>query len=85
MAFEDRSTKVVESTLVVVLLEKKVVRLKLGLEDSSERLIFNLVNMYYLPKSFCKLERLGFFNNSSIFYKNKYKNLSQITTKKILA
>lgn len=83
--YQERFTKVGRSTLDRILLRRRKVYLRLGFKDNLEDLIFNLQNVYHLPKSFYNLVCFGLLNNSAIFYKNELKNLYQIISKRVLA
>lgn len=83
--YQRQPTKVSRSTLHRVSPGRKRVCFRLELENGLESLILNLENVYYLPNSPYNLLSLGLLNNSGIFYDNKYQNLHQVTTKRVLA
>lgn len=82
--YQKHPTKAGRFTLNRVLLGRRKICLKLGLENNLKGLIFNFQNIYYLANNFCNLVSLKLMNNSNIFYNNKLKNLYQIISKKVL-
>ena len=83
--YQERPTKVGGSTSDGMSPGRRKVCLRLGLEDDLEDLILNLQNVYYLPNTPCNLVSLGLLNNNGIFHNNEYKNLYQITSKRVIA
>lgn len=69
--FAKRSTRVRRSILDGVLPGQETIQTRLALGDGTERVIFNLQNVYYLPNSLSNLISLSFFNDTSIYYDNK--------------
>lgn len=57
----------------------------LALEDDSERLIFDLNDVYYLPNSLCNLVSLACLNDNDIYYDNENKALYHCITQRVLA
>lgn len=66
-------------------LQEEKIWLKLGLKDSSKRLILNLQNVYYLLKSSCKLVSLGLLNNSGIDHNNENQTLYDVNSRQTQA
>ncbi len=64
---------------------KGSIRLRLGLENGSERMISNLQNVYYLSSSPCNLVSLGLLNDSGISNDNGNKTLYQLGSNRVLA
>lgn len=83
--FQKQLTKVGGSILDEILPRRKIVCLKLRLKDGLEKLILNLQNLYYLPKSPWNFMILRLFNDNSVFDTNKRKNLYKVISKRILA
>lgn len=61
------------------------IRLRLVLEKNPKDLILNPQNVYYLVNNPCNLINLGLFNNSEIYYNNKWETLYYIKYKKAFA
>lgn len=82
--YNNKSTKISRSNLNKILLRQRKICLRLSFENDLKDPIFNLQNIYYLLNSPYNLIYLRLIINSNIFYKNKYKNTYQITSKKVL-
>lgn len=83
--YRERPTKINGSTSDGISSGRGKIRLGLGLKDGSERLILNLRNVYYLPKSPCNLVSLGLFNDSGIYHENENETLYEVNTRQTLA
>ena len=71
-------TKIGGSILDGILPRKRKIRLRLALKDSSESLIFNFQNVFYLLNSPCNLLSLSLLNNSGIYLNIKNETLYKI-------
>lgn len=83
--YQEQPTRIGGSTSDGISLSQGKIRLRLGLKNSTEGLILNFWNVYYLPNSPCNLVSLGLLNNSSIYYDNKNETFYKVQTKQILA
>lgn len=83
--YYERSTNVGGSTSEGISPGRGKVCLRLAQNDGSERVILNLSDVYYLPRSPCNLVSLGRLNNHDIFHNNEHETLYHVKTRKILA
>ncbi len=83
--FTKRPTRVEGSTVDGVSPRCGTVRIRLALEDRSEKLIFNLRNVFYLPNNPSNLVSLGFLNNVGVYYDNERQALYDKISQKPLA
>lgn len=82
--YHEKPTKIGGSTANDFSPGRGRIRLWLGLEDGSERMILNLRNVYYLPSSPCNLVSLGLLNDSGIFLDNGNVTFYQLRSNRVL-
>ena len=79
--FTERPPRVEESTVDDVSQGCGTVRIRLAIEDGSQRFIFNLWNVFHLPNIPSNLISLGLLNDAGIYYDNErqalYDKISQ--------
>ncbi len=83
--FAERPTRVARSILDGVSPSRGTVRIRLALEDGSERIIINLRNVFYLSNSPSNLISLSLFNDARIYYDNEEQALYDKASQKRLA
>ena len=69
--FTEKPTRVGGSTADSVSIGRRTVCIRLALEDGSERLIFNLRNVFYFPNGPSNLVSLGLLNDAGVYYDNE--------------
>lgn len=73
--FIENPTKVRGLTLDAISPNRKKVKIRLVMKDRIERLVFTLINIFYLPSSPSNLINLGLQNNVGIYHHKKDKIL----------
>ena len=83
--FAEKPTRVGRSTSDGVSPGRGTGRIKLALEDGSERIILNLRNVFYLPNGQSNLISLSPLNNVGIYYSNEQQALYDKANRKPFA
>lgn len=68
-----------------ILPDQRKVRFYLSQRDGTERAIFDLKDIFFLPSSLYNLVSLALLNNHDIFHNNKNKTLYNLKIKEVLA